>query len=83
MNTDCDPMNWGWEMNNGSFSTIMTEAESGPQDFLEMILAKNVIAKNLVTNGVRVERLAFCDNAVDEQNIDDKNSIPRFSDAFN
>ena len=37
MNTDCDPMNWGWEINNGSFSTIMTEAESGPQDFLEMI----------------------------------------------
>ena len=37
MNTDCDPMNWGWEMSNGSFSLIMTDAEPGSQDLLEMI----------------------------------------------
>ena len=37
MNTDCDPMNWGWEMKNGSYLPIMTDAEPGPQDLLEMI----------------------------------------------
>ena len=29
-------MNWGWEMMNGSFLPIMTDAEPGPQDLLEM-----------------------------------------------
>ena len=37
MNTDCDPMNWGWKMKNGSFLHIMTGAEPGLQDLLEMI----------------------------------------------
>ena len=37
MNTDCDPMKWGWEINNGLFSPIMTDAESSPLDLLEMI----------------------------------------------
>ena len=37
MNTNCDPMNWGWEMNNGSLSPIMIDVEPGPQDLLEMI----------------------------------------------
>ena len=37
MNTDCDLMKWGWEINNGLFSPIMTDAESGPLDLLEMI----------------------------------------------
>ena len=55
MNTNCEPMNWGWEINNDSFSPITTDDKPGPQDLLEMIRCN---AKNLVTNGVRVESLA-------------------------
>ena len=35
MNTDCDPMNWGWGMNNSSSSLITMDAEPDPQDILE------------------------------------------------
>ena len=54
MNTNCDPMKWGWKMNNGLFSPIMTDTEPGPQD-----LWCDAIAKNLVTKGVILERLAW------------------------
>ena len=30
-------MNWGWEMENGKFSPIMTDNEAGPPDILKVI----------------------------------------------
>ena len=34
---DINPMNWGWEMENGKFSPIMTDNEAGPPDILKVI----------------------------------------------
>ena len=31
MNTDLNPLDWGWEMKDGLFSPIMTDNEPGPQ----------------------------------------------------
>ena len=97
MNTDCDPMNWGWEMNNGSFSLIMTDAEPGSQDLLEMIWCnckescekqcscRKAVLKCSCSCGECL--VVFCDNAVDEQNIDGETEdcFPdrNFLDAFN
>ena len=97
MNTDCEPMNLGWEMNNGSFSPIMTDAGTGSQDVLEMIRCncKESCDKRcscqkacLKCSSSCGECLGvFCDNVVDEQNIDDETDdyFPdrNFLDVFN
>ena len=82
MNTDCDPMNWGWEMNNGSLSLIMKDVEPGPQDLLEMIQCnyKESCDKRCLCQKADLKCSSscgeclgiFCENAVDEQNIDDE-----------
>ena len=77
MNTDCDPMNWGWKMKNGSFLHIMTGAEPGLQDLLEMIQCNWKESCDKRSKGwlgmlqlVRWMSSCFCDNAMNEQNID-------------
>ena len=96
MNTDCDLMNWGWEMNNGSFSPITKDAEPGPQDLLEMIRCncKESCDKRCSCRKAGSKYSSLCgecldifyDNAVDEQNIDDETEdyFPErnFLDAF-
>ena len=97
MNTNCDPMNWGWEMNNGSLSPIMIDVEPGPQDLLEMIRCncKEPCDKRWLCQraGLKCSSSCseclgvFCENAVDEQNIDRETEdyFPdrNFLDAFN
>ena len=82
MNTDCDPINWGWEMNNGSLPPIITDAELCPQDLLKMIRRNCKESCNKLCScqkaGLKCSSWyseclgGFCENAVDEQNIDDK-----------
>ena len=97
MNSDCELMNWIWEMSNDSFSSVMKDAEPGPQDLLEMIRCncKESCDKRCLCRkaGLKCSSSCgeclgvFCDNAVDEQNIDDKTEdhFPdrNFLDAFN
>ena len=97
MNTDCDPIKWGWKMNNGSFSPIMTDTEPYPRDLLEMMRCN---CKESCDKGCSCRKAwlkcsslcgkclgVFCDNAVDEQNTHDENGdyFPdgNFLDAFN
>ena len=75
-------MNWGWEMDNGSFSPITKDAKPGPQDLLEMIRSNCKASCDQRCScrkaGSKCSILCseclgvFCDNAVDEQNIDDE-----------
>ena len=37
LDTDFEPLNWGWEMKNNVFAPIMTDKEPGPQDLMKMI----------------------------------------------
>ena len=83
-------------MNNALFSLIMTDAEPGPQDLLEMIRCncKESCDKRFSCRKADFKCSSscseclgvFCDIAVDDQNIDDKTEdyFPdrNFLDAF-
>ena len=84
-------------MNNASFSPIMTDAEPDPQDLLKMIRCNCKESCNKRCScrkaGFKCSSSCgeclgvFCDNAVDDQNMDDETEgyFPdrNFLDAFN
>ena len=84
-------------MNNGLFSPIMKDAEPGPQDLLEMIRCscKESCYKRCSCRKVGLKCSSscgeclgvFCDNAVDQDSIDDETEdyFPdrNFLDGFN
>ena len=39
-NTQCDPLKWGWQLENDKLVPVMTDSEAGPSEILNLIRCK-------------------------------------------
>lgn len=90
LDTDFEPLNWGWEMKNNVFAPIMTDKEPGPQDLMKMIRCnckescdKRCSCKKAGLNcSISCGEClgTYCTNAITETNVENEIDTDEFQD---